>query len=157
MAKSYAEKLKDPRWQKKRLEVLNRDGWRCQCCEGQDLELHVHHAVYRRNADPWDYDNSELASLCKSCHANVERIIDDFRRMLPRSSPSKLSSIWAVILWLSTISDDEALVVNLATDAIDSNSKSLLASAAKLIYDAVKSTSACSEGISELTQEDAHP
>ncbi len=28
----YLEKLKDPRWQKKRLAVMERAGWKCQCC-----------------------------------------------------------------------------------------------------------------------------
>ena len=28
----YSEKLKDPRWQKKRLEILERDNFRCQYC-----------------------------------------------------------------------------------------------------------------------------
>lgn len=28
----YAKKLMDPRWQKKRLEIFKRDGWKCQNC-----------------------------------------------------------------------------------------------------------------------------
>ncbi len=28
---TYAEQLKDPRWQKRRLEILQRDEWRCLC------------------------------------------------------------------------------------------------------------------------------
>lgn len=65
---TYAEKLKDPRWQKKRLEVLERDGWFCQQCGNNKTTLHVHHRVYRHKNDPWEYSNDELITLCEECH-----------------------------------------------------------------------------------------
>lgn len=65
---TYSEKLKDPRWQKKRLEILNRDGWKCQECSGKDSELNVHHRSYHPGLDPWDYPVAELVTLCRSCH-----------------------------------------------------------------------------------------
>ena len=69
MAKSsYAEKLKDPRWQKKRLEIFERDEWYCQSCCRDDQTLVVHHLVYRNGADPWDYEDHELLTLCADCH-----------------------------------------------------------------------------------------
>lgn len=34
---SYAEQLKDPRWQKKRLEILNRDEWKCTWCLSTEM------------------------------------------------------------------------------------------------------------------------
>jgi 5-methylcytosine-specific restriction endonuclease McrA len=40
---SYRDKLKDPRWQKKRLEVFSQANWQCQKCKRSDLQLHVHH------------------------------------------------------------------------------------------------------------------
>lgn len=64
----YAEKLKDPRWQKKRLEILERDGWACQGCYGTEGTLHVHHRRYLPNRDPWDYPNNLLVTLCEECH-----------------------------------------------------------------------------------------
>lgn len=65
---NYAEMLKDPRWQKKRLEVMQRDGFRCQHCLSNKKELQVHHIVYRKGAKPWEYDNKDLITLCKQCH-----------------------------------------------------------------------------------------
>lgn len=65
---TYAEMLKDPRWQKKRLEVMQRDGFRCQHCLREDKELQVHHLLYRKGAKPWEYKNEELVTLCKRCH-----------------------------------------------------------------------------------------
>lgn len=50
--KKYLEKLKDPRWQKKRLKVFERDEWTCQCCNDTESTLNVHHRYYKHNADP---------------------------------------------------------------------------------------------------------
>jgi 5-methylcytosine-specific restriction endonuclease McrA len=68
---TYSEKLKDPRWQKKRLEVLNRDNWTCQCCASTTLELQVHHLRYTTN--PWEVDNNHLVTLCAECHTKVSK------------------------------------------------------------------------------------
>ena len=64
----YAEKLKDPRWQKKRLEILERDKWMCRgCCETQKT-LHVHHIFYVHGLEPWDVPSGLLITLCSDCH-----------------------------------------------------------------------------------------
>lgn len=67
-AGAYAAKLRDPRWQKKRLEVLDRAGWACQMCGDSKSMLHVHHKQYLKGREPWDYDTDQLASLCAKCH-----------------------------------------------------------------------------------------
>lgn len=64
---NYVEKLKDPRWQKKRLEILERDNWTCQCCLSTESTLHVHHKIYEK-CDPWEYDDKYLTTLCDECH-----------------------------------------------------------------------------------------
>jgi len=67
--KTYAEKLLDPRWQQLRLKVFERDNWQCRGCESNDKTLHAHHPVYRPYAEgPWDYDASEIITLCADCH-----------------------------------------------------------------------------------------
>ena len=63
----YTEKLKDPRWQKKRLEVLSRDQWSCIECGNTKLTLHVHHLKYAKG-EPWDIDSEYLETLCEDCH-----------------------------------------------------------------------------------------
>lgn len=65
---TYSEKLRDPRWQKKRLEILRRDNFTCVSCSATDKTLHVHHTVYGQNQDPWEYGQS-LITLCEDCHA----------------------------------------------------------------------------------------
>lgn len=68
MSKSYWEKLKDPRWQRKRLEIMNRAGFKCECCGDEESALHIHHGYYDRRKEPWEYDDDTLRCLCESCH-----------------------------------------------------------------------------------------
>lgn len=65
---SYSELLRDPRWQRKRLEALNFADWRCDRCCDAESTLHVHHKRYVKGRAPWEYDLEELAVLCAHCH-----------------------------------------------------------------------------------------
>ncbi len=66
--KTYAEKLRDPRWQKRRLERLQASGWKCSECEAREEELHVHHRYYVSGREPWEYPDYALRVLCHDCH-----------------------------------------------------------------------------------------
>lgn len=71
---SYSDKLRDPRWQRKRLEIMQRDGFKCQECTDDSVTLHVHHVRYIKGREPWDYPNGLLVTLCETCH---ERLHED--------------------------------------------------------------------------------
>lgn len=71
---TYSEKLRDPRWQKKRLEIMSRSEFTCDVCESKDRPLHVHHRLYQRNTDPWDYPPEIYSVLCEDCHKDAESI-----------------------------------------------------------------------------------
>jgi len=69
MKSEYAAKLRDPRWQKKRLEILQRDEWTCQACFDNESTLAVHHRIYLPGKDPWEYPDDLLVTLCETCHS----------------------------------------------------------------------------------------
>jgi len=71
---TYSEKLKDPRWQKKRLEILSRDKFACKICNDEKSTLHVHHLKYLKGKDPWEYPKKDLATLCFYCHNEITMI-----------------------------------------------------------------------------------
>jgi hypothetical protein len=77
--RTYAEKLKDGRWQEKRLRVLERDGFRCRQCPSKD-NLQAHHLFYD-GREPWEYEDDDLVTLCERHHG----IADDQRRQLMRA------------------------------------------------------------------------
>jgi 5-methylcytosine-specific restriction endonuclease McrA len=66
--KSYWQLLRDPRWQRMRLEVMERANFECEICGGADDTLNVHHKIYRKGAAPWEYQAHELQCLCEGCH-----------------------------------------------------------------------------------------
>lgn len=72
--KTYSELLKDPRWQKRRLEIFQKDRWTCtRCPNGLDdgKEFHAHHLHYLPNCPPWLYPDDAIVTLCEDCHAKA--------------------------------------------------------------------------------------
>lgn len=69
--KTYSEKLKDPRWQKRRLKVLEYAHWRCQGCGSKTETLHCHHSYYTKGKEPWQYPDGAIIALCENCHEKL--------------------------------------------------------------------------------------
>ena len=78
---TYAQKLRDPRWQKKRLEVMSRDGFKCRDCGDSTATLNVHHCAYDRRG-PWMVNDNLLLTLCEDCHEQRQESEDDARLAL---------------------------------------------------------------------------
>ena len=74
-----AAKYKDPRWQKRRLEILERDDWACQKCFDPDSTLHVHHRYYEKDKEPWEYPDDALITLCEDCHEGEKGFKDELK------------------------------------------------------------------------------
>jgi len=65
---TYSEKLQHPQWQKKRLEIMSRDSFRCVKCASETNTLTVHHFYYVTGRMPWEYPNGSMATMCRNCH-----------------------------------------------------------------------------------------
>jgi hypothetical protein len=57
-----------PNWQKKRLEILERDNFTCTQCGATEETLNVHHSHYVRGRKIWEYENCTLITFCDECH-----------------------------------------------------------------------------------------
>lgn len=77
----YWKKLQDPRWQKKRLEIFERDGFAYRDCHATDKTLQIHHCFYEKG-EPWDTPDYFLLMLCEDCHPIRQSLEDDARRSL---------------------------------------------------------------------------
>ncbi len=93
----YWKKLQDPRWQRKRLEVLSRDGFKCVECGNEKLQLQVHHRWYCSGRDPWEYPSVALKTLCEDCHKagvrdGFESLVD-FMEQLETEDSSGLNEL----------------------------------------------------------------
>lgn len=97
----YATKLRDPRWQKRRLEIFNAHQFTCQDCGAKERELHAHHCWYNMiDAEPWDYPDECFRCLCDECHSDrhvIERsVVFQFRKLMARHDQDHLHHMHGV-------------------------------------------------------------
>ncbi|MBA7475647.1 hypothetical protein ES707_11019 [subsurface metagenome] len=81
---TYAEQLKDPRWQKKRLKIFERDNFTCRSCGSYSKTLNVHHRYYIQNKKAWAYPDNLLITLCEECHKYEQGFLKDVYHDIPR-------------------------------------------------------------------------
>ena len=87
---AYEEKLKDPRWHQRRLQVLIRDKYKCQKCSHKSKSNEVHHVVYVYGWEPWDYPDEYLMTLCRDCHEEETQDNKEIKEMIENMKLSGL-------------------------------------------------------------------
>jgi len=75
---AFWEKYKDPRWQRRRLEIMQNVGFCCEGCGSTSKTLNVHHKLYRKGHEPWEYNDLELMCLCEECHEGWHWLKENF-------------------------------------------------------------------------------
>jgi 5-methylcytosine-specific restriction enzyme A len=73
----WSAAFRDSRWQQKRLQIMERDGWQCTDCDCESpagATLNVHHIYYESNKAPWDYEDSVLVTRCEACHTKMHEL-----------------------------------------------------------------------------------
>jgi len=90
---NYAQQIKHPNWQKKRLEVLEASNFECENCGAKEEELHVHHPFYKRGAMIWQYENHELKCLCHKCHKDAHAIDEQIKLLMQDDNLNKTQLI----------------------------------------------------------------
>jgi len=103
--KSYADKLLDPRWQRRRLEILKKSEFSCIKCESTNQTLHVHHLLYEKGKDPWDYSDKLLLPLCKQCHKEVADVQANITKLLAELPVEFLDQLSDAIVDIVTAPD----------------------------------------------------
>lgn len=80
----YKELLKSPKWQKKRLDILQRDDFKCTICGDGETQLHIHHLRYCKN--PIEQPNEDLVTLCKDCHELTTGLGSSFKNAIVKNN-----------------------------------------------------------------------
>lgn len=97
---TYYEQLKDPRWQKKRLQIFQRDKWTCQSCfTANGNTLHVHHGYYEKGKMAWEYEDETLHTVCEDCHEEIESTKRDLHYEIGKIKPGLLCGLMRYILY----------------------------------------------------------
>jgi len=90
---TYADQIKSPLWQKRRLEILSKDDFTCQVCGEKERTLHVHHIKYKNGCKIWQYKDSELITLCDNFHELEHKIdIDKYINYLSSNDITKIET-----------------------------------------------------------------
>ena len=71
---SFWAAYRDPRWQRRRLEIMERDRFACRSCGDKSSTLNVHHHRYAKGRKPWEYGDHDLSTLCDACHDEQEHL-----------------------------------------------------------------------------------
>jgi hypothetical protein len=103
--KRYAELLKDPRWQRKRLEILERDGFSCLRCGSDTKTLHVHHRIYRKGVKPWEYEDAIYDTLCEDCHSDVTSLQTELNEAIGTLDVPELETLLGFARGLDAVSN----------------------------------------------------
>lgn len=75
----YANLLRSPLWQQKRLQILNARGFQCEECQNKEQELHINHRHYEKGKKPWEYADEVYLVLCSDCHTERHTVEQDIR------------------------------------------------------------------------------
>jgi len=111
---TYWELLKHPNWQKKRLLILDRDGFACQNCGDGEKTLHIHHTYYEKGLKPWEYPDVSLRTLCEDCHKNAQDWMANMQRVLGITENYDLENVcgYALALWMLNNPDSPVSIVS---------------------------------------------
>lgn len=123
----YSERLKDPRWQRKRLEIMQRSDFKCEHCGSSISTLNVHHGYYRRGAMPWEYDNDVLHCLCENCHDAIERLKEAAHRAIARMSMHEMQRLLdGELAWFGGNEKQQVKTRLVVRDELDEDTKDAL-------------------------------
>lgn len=114
---TYWEKLQDPRWQRRRLEIFGRAGFKCEACGNDKLQLHCHHKIYHKGREPWEYTDRELACLCDMCHEKWHEAKDDIDAIVSELSLPRMREMLAYGIGLA-MKDGSAAKCRLFSDHV---------------------------------------
>lgn len=109
----FLQQYKSPKWQKKRLEIMQRDKYTCQCCGEKEKMLNVHHKEYISGKKVWEYENDNFITLCENCHERRHTLIKRITKHLHNITDNNLESI-DFILEHIVVDDDNKFLDNLA-------------------------------------------
>jgi hypothetical protein len=126
LSMTYNERLKDPKWQIKRLKIIERDGEKCRTC-GKESDLQVHHTIYENGKMPWEYEDRFLVTLCDECHNETEIRITEIKWILSFMQQDRPWCMEGAKVLLHRQIEDEVLREECRTKLEELNTKRVLA------------------------------
>jgi len=96
----FTDQYKDSRWQKKRLEIMERDNFACRSCgKSEDVTLNVHHAYYEKGKKVWEYPAECLVTWCDKCHKFRHKEMKDMQLHCAHMRGVEFSGLSTFAMW----------------------------------------------------------
>ena len=99
----WSSAYRDSRWQKLRLQIMERDEWKCRGCSkgvGDGVTLNVHHSYYDAGSAPWEYPQETLVTFCEKCHTERHEIQ---KLILTAMSKTSILGVYGLLLMLNRL------------------------------------------------------
>lgn len=87
---------------------MQRDGFRCRACGDDNRTLNVDHRIYRKGCDPWEYEDTDLWTLCEDCHGDITGLRQELFEIIGRLDFFDLETVKRVLQKIPSY--NEALV-----------------------------------------------
>jgi len=118
----FLQRYRDPRWQRIRLRIMERDDWKCRKCGATDNSLQVHHKKYE-GAMPWETSDRYLVTLCDRCHERLTELQRETRNILAEVPIDQMAAIVEILRNAGGMAPDP---LRLALDFLNATRTSLL-------------------------------
>ena len=73
---TYSQQLRDPRWLKRRQEIIERANNLCEQYGEQSDRFEIHHGYYLKDKMAWEYPDEVLYCLCPDCHYSIQELME---------------------------------------------------------------------------------
>jgi len=97
VSESYAELLRRPEWQWKRLERLKGADFQCEECKEFSRNLRLDIRRHIPGTKPWDYEYDDYICVCEECAKGRDFLLNAIRKDIGRLSLSDLAKVFQIV------------------------------------------------------------
>ena len=95
---SFAAKFKDPRWLRRREEIIAAADYQCQDCGATDTDaLDVHICYFEQGREPWEYPDEAYRCVCTEDRAIRRPLEKELRQIFARFTSSELDAVYRAL------------------------------------------------------------
>jgi hypothetical protein len=99
---SFADRFKDPRWLRRRDEIIAAADYQCQDCGAADT-LEVHICYFEKGCEPWEYPDEAYRCICAEDRAIRRPLEKELRKIFASFTAAELDILHGALLRLSQV------------------------------------------------------
>ncbi len=104
---SFSDKFKDPRWIRRRDEIIASAEYLCQDCGVAADDLEVHICYFEQGREPWEYPHEVYRCLCRTDSAVRRPLEKEVRQALAIFTSAELDALHRALQVLAQVDEGE--------------------------------------------------